>query len=283
MAHDEQDPNGVVDGKLRQLLATYEPPGFPELILRALSQLRAGEPLSKVADTLSGDPRTTIKLLSIINSSAFAFRNPILSLSHAASLLGRPQLEALLLSLGVRKALPSPAGAGVQMPRFWFAAARRAALARALANEVEPEQASAAFTAGLLQDMAVPVMAAHAEDDYAALLSQWRSGDEDLADLEGRRYGFCHADVAGWLCERWQFPEELTAAIGTHHPPQRQYSSRPPAAVKLVAGLRESLGDYGLDAFVEAARLQTGLPSDQLLALAEQAAQDAAEVASLYA
>ena len=85
---------------------------------------------------------------------SYGFR-PQRSVHHAISLLGRDQLESMLLSLAVHDALPSKPTLGFEAGRFWQTAARRATLGRALADKIDPATRSESFTASLLRYHAV--------------------------------------------------------------------------------------------------------------------------------
>lgn len=273
--------NHTFDGQLRVALRHYRPPSFPTVIARALTTLNdSRSELAEVGRILATDPRTTIKLLSLTNSPMFSFRTPVLSVEHAVSMLGRSRLEALLLTMGVRQALPRPPSLDVD--RFWHAAGRRATLARALCERTDPQQAALCFTAALLQDLAVPFLLERLSDVYTPLLAEWRNTGEALDQLESASFGFNHADVGGFLCEDWGFPELLTAAVGAHHKAQRRYSSIPPPPVQLVACLKEGDPPYGESEFVEASAQRTGLSTDELCSLLAQAEGQAQTVASLY-
>ena len=38
-----------------------------------------------------------------------------------------------------------------------------------------------------------------------------------MLETEEEIMGFSHADVGGWLCERWKFPPDLCLPISFHH------------------------------------------------------------------
>ena len=96
--------------------------------------------------------------LQIPSHEAFALRHKVRGVHHAVSLLGRSQLESMLISMAVRDTLPNSAKRGFEPRRFWTTSARRACTAAALADRIDPSTRSESFTASLLQDMAVPVL-----------------------------------------------------------------------------------------------------------------------------
>jgi HD-like signal output (HDOD) protein len=52
-----------------------------------------------VADTIGRDPGLSARLLSVVNSAAYAPRNPIVGAAQAVTRYGKNQLESMLISL----------------------------------------------------------------------------------------------------------------------------------------------------------------------------------------
>ena len=145
-------------------------------------------------------------------SVAFGLSHKVSNVQHAVSLLGRARLESLVLSVAVKNNLEDEkVPAWFDMRLFWRAAARRAALARGLAQRLHPETQAAAFTAGLLQDMAVPVIAHARESNYQSLYEGWNATDEvsNLVELEQQSLQFDHAKIGAEMARNWHFPANL--------------------------------------------------------------------------
>ncbi len=210
-------PRSDEGGGLRSVLGGVELPTFPAVVMAAIEKL--GEPdaaLDQVADIIVRDPGFSVQLLKIVNSAAFAPRNQVRSVHQAVVMLGRNEVESLLLSVAVQRSLPRERATGFEPDRFWATSARRAAAAVTLAEVVDPARRSEYFTASLLQDMALPVLAHH-EHRYGEVLDEWHRGSEDLVDLEHLRFDFDHATVASWMCDQWRFPPPLADAVARHH------------------------------------------------------------------
>ncbi|ORJ62839.1 HDOD domain-containing protein [Geothermobacter hydrogeniphilus] len=203
-----------------RILDGYELPSFPGPVITVLSKLRNPEaPIQDIADDLEVDPGLHVKVLRTVNSVAFGLSHKISSLRHAVSLLGRSRLESLVLSVGVKESLDRGLVPGwFDMQSFWLSAARRAALARGLAQILHPQTQAEAFTAGLLQDMGVPVMASLKGDPYRKLYQLWQQSNEtDLAGLEKDHFDLAHPQLGAGIAERWDFPDMLIENVGRHH------------------------------------------------------------------
>jgi len=263
--------------ELKRVLGSYQLPPFSGVVVEALRVLRNPEATSAdIAKVLSADPRLSIDILRMANSAYTGAAREIESLGQAISMLGRSAVEALVLAIGVREVLPNPTVTGFDRVRFWTAAARRATAAQAFAGHMHPASQMESFTASLLQDLGVPVLARQKGEEYGAVLNAWHHGDGELASLEQSEFGWDHSEVGGWLCDGWGLPDRLVAAIGTHHAPKPEEGDDCPPAVALVSFLGETEDNPGIDRLVAMAHTWYGIPeqesADLLKASEERAA-----------
>lgn len=256
--------------RLSKALRGYSLPSFPAAVMQTLERIRDPEArASSVAETLALDPGLSVRVLRLANSAVFSSRKKIENLTQAVALVGFSQLESLVLSVGVGGVTPAGSSRGYDCARFWRASARRGALAHSLASILCPARGSECFTAGFLQDMAVPLLATRDPDRYGPILEQWHSGGGDLCEMEREEHGWDHPEVATWMCSEWNFPENIAAAIGGHHGKNLE-GHEALGPVRLVAWIREHEEDSVLDAMIEDARSRWGLPADGLRKLIEQ-------------
>lgn len=265
--------------ELEALLGDYELPSFPEAVLRALSKLRdaSAEP-DAVARAIAVDPGLSVRVLSVVNSPAYSLRHAVKNLDHAIKLLGRSQVEALLISAGVSQTMPKRAIGGYQPKSFWRAAAERASIAQSLAARLHPRTKSESFTAALLADMAVPLIAKAKGGVYAAILATYLEETSDLVDLEREAFGFDHAEVGARLCESWEFPDLLRTAVGAHHDSTSDLGL---PAVNAVAHLRCTQNEDDLERLIEHVR-PLGIAADETLSLIARGHAEAAGIAACF-
>ena len=64
------------------------------------------------------------------------------------------------------------------------------------------------FSAALLQDMAVPILAKEYPQVYQRLLEA-RQGQVRLSDLERKVFGWTHADAGGLIARQWNLPKSF--------------------------------------------------------------------------
>ncbi len=195
------------------------------------------ESMASIADTIKADPGMHIMVLKTVNSAAFGLTKKISNIQHAIMLLGRSRLETLILPLGVRKSIPQIDYECINMRSFWLASARRACLADAVAAYLHPTTRNEAFTSGLLQDMAIPVIINCRKNDYCDTLDQWNNDYEVRLDhLELGTIGYDHQSIGALMAQEWNLPEYLINAILYHHTERDEVSIEP--AIKLVSHIR---------------------------------------------
>ena len=267
--------------ELRALLGDYEVPSMSSTVIRLLGVLRDPDiPMAAVAGQIEMDPGLTVRILRLVNSAAFGLLSQVSNLQHAISLLGRSRLESLVLAIAAANQLPNRMEC-MATRRFWAAAARRATLARALAQHLHASTQAEAFTAGLLQDMAVPLLAETNPEGYRAILERWHgTGKVGLDALERELFGFDHAVVGALMAETWGLPEYLVLAIGGHHDPDGDRGADP--AVRLVSMLKYAPEADGVNALQEAAELEFGISSPLMREILDRSLPEADEVAKMF-
>lgn len=260
--------------ELKQLIGDYELPSFSAAAVSTLRLIREDADMRVIAERILADPGLSVRVLRTVNSAAFGLRNQVTDLTQAVTLLGRSRVEALVLAAAVGDSLP--ACEGIDLAGFWRTSARRACLARRIASRVEPASQMEAFTAGLLQDMAVPVLAAAHGERYTAIYRQVEAdrAEGPLDDLEQRELGYDHAQVGAMMAESWDLPEGLITAIADHH----AEGERAPQAVEAVARIHHREPPDELDGLRAHCRDQLGLEGDALETMIESASEEASSL-----
>ncbi len=265
--------------QMQRALGGYRVPQFPAVAMKAMKLLRNDSvSLQDVADIIILDPGISAAMLSLVNSASHALKRPVDTVQHATALLGRSQVESLLVAAAVGRTLPA-ASKYLDMAAFWRTSARRAAIASGFAARLHPTTLSTSYTAGLLQDMAIPILMESKKNDYATLYRSWQNGEAKILEEERSRYHWDHAEVASWMCKEWHFPEALNHAIETHHHPLGD-SSAP--AVRLVSMLRCDEDSRGIDAVVAAATQAFDISSDACVQIIEVGAEQGDATAKLF-
>lgn len=149
-------------------------------------------------------------------------------------------------------------------------------MAREVAGHLEPSGAMEAFTAGLLQDMAVPVLAAAFPDRYVPLYHAANADPEvELWQLEQGEFGFDHAEIGAMMAESWDLPEVLITGIADHH----RDGERAPGAVTAASRVKHSEHADDLAVFRQHCQRALGLSEEALGRMIEASNAEASSLA----
>ncbi len=239
--------------ELETFLGGYELPSFSAAVINVLSKLRDPESsMAEIVPLIELDPGMTVKILRLVNSAGFGLTTKARSLQHAITLMGRSRLEAVVLSFGVSDSLPTSMQC-MNRALFWATAARRACLARMLAQHLHAATQAECFTVGLLQDMAIPVLDGIHQDSYGGLIKRWHEDEEcQLTALEADQFGYDHAGIGALMAEAWELPDYIVNSIATHHIHSADVQAEP--AVQLVSLVKYFEDNDGMDALIESAQ-----------------------------
>ncbi len=267
--------------KLRDMLGGYELPSFPTISMRVLGLLRDPDSeMAEVAEQLQNDPAMLVRVLRTVNAAAYGLHTQISNVNHAVTILGRSRLESIILALSVTDILPVADIPWFDSKRFWSFASLRGNIARQLALRLHAATEVEAFTAGLLQDMAVPLIALAKKESYNAVLDRWgREKDTWLHTLEREAFGFDHTTVGCMMAEEWDMSAYLAEAIADHHKPVGDSRAEP--AVMLVSFVRDSDRSEGMDILTSNCREQFGIDPESLSEMLDTATKDAEELAGM--
>jgi HD-like signal output (HDOD) protein len=173
---------------------------------------------SEYAVPIELDPGLTVQVLNFVNSSWFGFRDKISSVKRAAALVGVRTIKNFVLWNAVFNVISKPKCGSFCLVGLWQDSLRRALFARTFTRLLGMQETDEIFTAALLQDMAVPLLAKELPDAYTRLFdarikSAYRFR---LSELEVYAFGWHHASAAKLVAQRWNLPESLAKLIEVH-------------------------------------------------------------------
>lgn len=222
-------------------------PSAPQLYAEMTQLLSDGQAtIVEAARLVERDMGMAAKILQLANSSYFGRRSPVSDITQAVAYLGLEQLRALILQAEVLQAFrPEPPIPGFDLERVQRHGTAIAHAAKAL-TDAGPIR-DGAFTAGLLEDIGLLVLASHHSEEVAEAIDVATSQGRPLYEVERERYGFTHADVGAHVLALWGLPVGVTDAVAAHHEPANlDLPLNPTAAVRIATVVVESIqGDAG--------------------------------------
>lgn len=272
----------TVISELHNYIGDYELPSFPAIVMDVLSALRDPDvAMPEITEKLHGDPGLHVKILKTVNSAAFGFSASVNDIFHAVNLLGKSRLETIVLSHAVNRSLPSVELPFFNMKDFWLVAARRASLARLLAKKLHPSTQAESFTAGLLQDMALPILVTVKTVEYEFIFERLMSeAGASLEELEREFFSFDHSTIGGLIAEQWGLPEYLIHAITKHH--NKLENSKIESAIYIVSFLRWYNEDSAIKEITDVAQNDFGIEKDEMSEFVRVAFEEAANFSHAF-
>jgi HD-like signal output (HDOD) protein len=165
---------------------------------------------------IESDPGLSGQVLRFVNSSYFGFAREISTVKKAIALVGIRTIKNFALWSAVFSLMPNPKCGSLDLKPLWQDSLRRGLLARTLARIFAAKEPEEAFSAALLQDMAVPLLAKELPETYSKLLKAREQGKHRLSYLEERTFGWSHADAAALMARHWNLPERFALLIEGH-------------------------------------------------------------------
>ncbi len=202
---------------LKKILANAQLPALPQSAIRLLelSQDPTNGP-AEFAVPIESDPGLTGQVLRFVNSSYFGFSREISSIKLAITLVGIRTIKNFALWSAVFSLMPNPKCGPFDLKNLWQDSLRRALFARATGKLLGMKEAEEPFSAALLQDMAIPLLAKEAPGAYDKLLDARKDGAVRLSELERRIFGWTHAEAGAMIARQWNLPDEFAILIEAH-------------------------------------------------------------------
>ena len=204
----------------------------------------------------------TCKLLQVAGSAFFNSSTSVTDVETAIMRLGFRTLRNLSLSVGVFEAASH---GGASLTTSVEALQRRSlAIATTAARMAKlPEDASAAYLAGLLCDVGQLVLASTAPERLYVTQAEATQAGIPAHVAEASTWGVTHAEIGAYLLGLWGLPFQIVEAVANHHAPERHADARVglPQLVWLAACIVddeqpqvEALHRFGVEELYETSR-----------------------------
>jgi HD-like signal output (HDOD) protein len=219
-------------------------PSLPTLYREVMQELQSPDAsIDKIGQIIAKDPGMLTKMLQVVNSPFYGLSRRISSATQAVALLGLETIKSLVLSMKVFSQFESSAQTFFSLDILWNHGMITGRYARMIAKEQGAGARSMeedAFTAGLLHDVGLLVLATNTPDQYTETLALMNQG---IAEWEAERQvlGATHAEVGGYLLGTWGLGDPIVEAVAFHHDPGRStgHTFSPLAAVHIANVLEE--------------------------------------------
>ena len=200
-------------------------PSVPALYLEINALLDSNRAtVDNLGTVIARDPGMTTMVLKLVNSAFFGLRHPVAAVSDALPYLGVDLLKSLVLAHGLFQSQASFDIGGFTLSHLWQHSLQVAFKARRIAEaeQAEGHVPSECFTAGILHDVGILVLASRFPDGYGRVLDMCVLEGCDLESAEYHVFGVSHAEVGGYLLGLWGLPSSIVQAVAWHNFPRNQ-------------------------------------------------------------
>ncbi|WP_410500208.1 HDOD domain-containing protein [Chitinibacter sp. S2-10] len=247
---------------------THKLPTIPKVVQELIDSFSNEDvDIDTIAKQIALDQVITAKVLRLANSAHFGASRKIGSVHEAVVVLGFSTVRTLVVASGITGAfIPT---AGFDRKKFWKNSLQVASLAKALAKSAKINS-EISFTAGMIHNIGELLIHIVAPD-VATKIDLFVANGADRVALEDNNIGFDYVMVGEELTRRWNFPEEIQAAIKYQNVPNTPLSAVLHLAKIIAAQQAESASlEQIAQAIPSLLALQVGLePKDLLLTLEE--------------
>lgn len=174
---------------------------------------------SQLGKVISSDQALTAKVLKIANSPFYGFPKKISTIDFAIIVLGFDALKEVVISISLVNALQGKGNKYFNEKTFWDHSIFTGAIARRLARDLNYRVSGEVFVGGLLHDMGISVLSRYFSNEFKRIVEVARETELTFLESEESILGVTHAQVGGWLAERWNLPDHLMEVISHHHNP----------------------------------------------------------------
>jgi putative nucleotidyltransferase with HDIG domain len=235
------------------IMKSCDLPTMPAIAGRVVSMLSeqntTAEALTK---TISVDPALAARVLKIANSSFYACRRSINTLSQAIVVIGFQTLSNVVFAASTKDVYKR---FGLSEKMLHDHAVGTAMATHLVEKAVGLKKSEEVFLAGLLHDIGRVVLNNTDPERYGQVMAAVYNEGRDPLEAEREMFGFTHVDVGGLVLRKWNFSPEMEQVVANHHnierlDPSDVYVRRMGSLVAVADALCDKIG-IGLRAPLE--------------------------------
>lgn len=215
-------------------------PTLPKLLERISAALEDTEvDFARVGELIEVDQALTAQILRLANSAFYSQAGRVAHVGQALLTLGAVVTRSVVLSSSVLEFRR------VALKGFWEHSLGCAVVAGAIAKVTgrgAPEEVTAA---GLLHDIGKVILYKEMPDVFEHLVGIAEGQRRAFRQVEHDLLGTDHAEIGGWMVERWRLPAALREPIRYHHQPALAQVAPDETAIVHVANVLVRALNYG--------------------------------------
>jgi len=195
---------------------THNLPNIPKVVKELIDNFNnensSAEDISKKVQM---DQVLSAKVMRLANSARYGAGRKISSIDSAVVMLGFNTLKTLVVASGIT-------GAFKDIPhfdkkQFWRDSFTVASISKLIGKHAGTDLETA-FTAGMMSNIG-ELLICISKGDAESKIDKLVAAGADRTELQKSQYGYDFTEVGEELAKRWNFPEDIQAAIRQQHNP----------------------------------------------------------------
>jgi HD-like signal output (HDOD) protein len=216
-------------------------PPFPAIAQRVLGLVSQEDvSIREIYELVRMDLSFSAELLRFANSALFGSRREVKSLPQAIVVVGLDRIKTMATFVALNRMVRSSVRIGA-LRKIWIHSLATALIADE-ASRVNRVARDTAYTTGLLHNLGTLGLMSAYPDEYSRMLEVSNDFGFDLLNTERDLFEIDHCAAGAYLAQDWDFPDELAAAIATHHETPVRGEASLDNIVKVSWRLADTLG-----------------------------------------
>ena len=203
---------------VQESIESSQIPSPPEILLRLLRTVDDEQAtMADLAGIVGKDPGLASRILGVANSPALRRGRELKDIDTCLIALGTRLIRSLATCLAIQRLFERDARQdGVDIADFWTHSLLVGELARGIADIAAYPAPDEAYLAGLLHNIGELVMLSAIGEPYRRFLLNSADNPRLLGE-ETQLFATTHAEVGGWLIDRWELDSVLGDSVAFHH------------------------------------------------------------------
>jgi len=216
-------------------------PPFPAIAQRVLGLVSQEDvSIREIYELVRMDLSFSAELLRFANSALFGSRREVKSLPQAIVVVGLDRIKTMATFVALNRMVRSSVKIAA-LRKIWIHSLATAIIADEAARVTHVAR-DTAYTTGLLHNLGTLGLMSAYPDEYSRMLEVSNDFGFDLLNTERDLFEIDHCAAGAYLAQDWDFPDELAAAIATHHDPPVRGDASLDNIVKVSWRLADTLG-----------------------------------------
>ena len=169
-------------------------------------------------DMIKMDPTLVLRLLGVVNSSYYALRQKVDSISRAVVVVGMNNLRNMVVTEALKDIFKESQGdSDFSRNRLWLHCAAVSICNQMISERIFGQNGEDAFLCGILHDIGMIVEDQTVRDLFSQSCKAYSQDSRPIIDHENEIIGTDHCQLGYLLAKDWKLPLEVQEGIKQHH------------------------------------------------------------------